>query len=135
MAADKSDKSLGALFSDLTRDTVELVRQEIALARTEVSQKVATAQRALTSMAIGVAVLLAGLILLLQALVAAVALVLPPQYAPWLSPLLVGAVFALIGWVLLRGGREKLDADNLMPHRTMDSLRRDTSAVMNERTP
>ena len=33
MAVERNDKSLAALFSDLTRDTVELVRQEIALAR------------------------------------------------------------------------------------------------------
>lgn len=134
MATDRTDRSLGTLFSDLTRDTVELVRQEIALARTEMSQKVSTAQRALASIAIGAAVLLAGLFLLLQAVVAGVERVLPPDIAPWLAPLIVGAVVALIGWVMVRSGRERLDPDKLMPHRTMDSLRRDTSAVMQERT-
>lgn len=134
MATDRTDRSLGTLFSDLTRDTVELVRQEIALARTEMSQKVSTAQRALASVAIGAAVLLAGLFLLLQAVVAGVERVLPPDIAPWLAPLIVGAVVALIGWVMVRSGRERLDPDKLMPHRTMDSLRRDTSAVMQERT-
>lgn len=133
MAVEKSEKSLAALFSDLTRDTVELVRQEIALARAELSQKVTTAQTALASMAVGAAVILAGLFLLLQAVVAGVAMILPPEIAPWLAPLLVGAIVAAIGYAMLKGGKAKLDADHLMPQRTMDSLRRD-KAVVQEKT-
>ncbi|HYF59707.1 MAG TPA: phage holin family protein [Burkholderiaceae bacterium] len=133
MAVEKSEKSLAALFSDLTRDTVELVRQEIALARAELSQKVTTAQTALASMAVGAAVILAGLFLLLQAVVAGVAMILPPEIAPWLAPLLVGAIVAAIGWAMLKGGKAKLDSDHLMPQRTMDSLRRD-KAVVQEKT-
>ena len=52
MGIDKSDQSLPSLLSDLTRDTVELVRQEIALARAEMSTKISHAQTALTSVAI-----------------------------------------------------------------------------------
>jgi hypothetical protein len=133
MAVERNDKSLAALFSDLTRDTVELVRQEIALARAELSQKVSTAQGALASMAVGAAVILAGLFLLLQAVVHGLAQVLPPDMAPWLSPLIVGLVVAVIGWAMLKSGKSKLDPDNLVPHRTMDSLRRD-KAVVQERT-
>ncbi len=133
MSVDRSDKSLAALFSDLTRDTVELVRQEIALARAELSQKVGTAQGALASMAVGAAVILAGLFLLLQAVVHGLARVLPPDMAPWLSPLIVGAVVAVIGWAMLKAGKAKLDPDNLVPQRTMDSLRRD-KAVVQEKT-
>lgn len=133
MNGDKSDKSLATLFSDLTRDTVDLVRQEIALARAELSQKVSTAQGALSSMAIGAAVILAGLFLLLQAVVGVLERVLPPDMAPWLAPLMVGLVVAVIGWVMLRAGRSQLDPDKLVPQRTMDSLRRDR-AVVQEKT-
>ncbi len=133
MAIEKNEKSLAALFSDLTRDTVELVRQEIALARVELSQKMSTAQGAIASMAIGAAVILAGLFLLLQAVVHGVAMLLPLDMAPWLAPLLVGAIVAVIGWAMLKAGRAKLDPDNLVPSRTMDSLRRD-KAVVQEKT-
>lgn len=133
MAVEKNEKSLATLFSDLTRDTVELVRQEIALARAELSQKVGTAQGAIASMAVGAAVILAGLFLLLQAVVHGLALLLPPELAPWLAPLIVGAVVAAIGWGMLKAGRSRLDPDNLVPHRTMDSLRRD-KAVVQEKT-
>jgi protein-S-isoprenylcysteine O-methyltransferase Ste14 len=133
MTVERNDKSLAALFSDLTRDTVELVRQEIALARAELSQKVSTAQGALASMAVGAAVILAGLFLLLQAVVHGLAQVLPPDMAPWLSPLIVGLIVAVIGWAMLKAGKAKLDPDNLVPQRTMDSLRRD-KAVVQEKT-
>jgi len=133
MTVEKNDKSLAALFSDLTRDTVELVRQEVALARSELSQKVSSAQTALASMAVGAAVILAGLFLLLQAVVQGLAMVLPPDMAPWLSPLIVGAIVAAIGWAMLKAGQAKLDPDNLVPQRTLDSLRRD-KAVVQEKT-
>src|SRR5690606_18601166 len=90
MASDRNDKPLASLFSDLTRNIVDLVRQEIALARAEVSQKISNAQGGLTELAIGAAILLAGLFIILQAIVNAVAMLLPPNLAPWLAPLIVG---------------------------------------------
>jgi hypothetical protein len=125
MMIDKSDKSLAALLSDLTRDMVDLVRQEIALARAEMSTKIGSAQAALTSVAIGAAILLAGLFIILLAVVKGVEMILPPSVAPWLAPLIVGAVVAAIGFVMLKGGSSKLTAENLMPNKTMDSLKRD----------
>lgn len=129
MIIDKSDKSLPSLLSDLTRDTVDLVRQEIALARAELSIKIANAQTALTAVAIGAAILLAGLFIVLQAVVAGLAMVLPEDVAPWLSPLIVGVGVALIGFMMLKGGSAKLTAENLMPHKTMNSLSRDKALV------
>ncbi|MFC7515996.1 MULTISPECIES: phage holin family protein [Oxalobacteraceae] len=125
MMIDKSDKSLAALLSDLTRDMVDLVRQEIALARAEMSTKIGSAQAALTSVAIGAAILLAGLFIILLAVVKGVEMILPPSVAPWLAPLIVGAVVVVIGYVMLKGGSSKLTAENLMPNKTMDSLKRD----------
>lgn len=125
MMIDKSDKPLAALFSDLTRDVVDLVRQEIALARAEMSTKIGHAQAALTSVAIGAAILLAGLFIILLAVVNGVEMLLPPSVAPWLAPLIVGLVVSVIGFVLVKGGSSKLTAENLMPNKTMDSLKRD----------
>jgi uncharacterized integral membrane protein len=129
MMIDKTDKSLGALFSDLTRDMVDLVRQEVALARSEMSTKISNAQAAITSVAVGAAILLAGLFILLLAIVNGVEMLLPPTVAPWLAPLIVGLVVAGIGYALLKGGSAKLSADKLMPHKTMDSLKQDKLVV------
>jgi len=132
MQTDKTEKSLSTLFSDLTRETVELIRQEIALARAEISQKISTAEKALVAMGIGAVIILAGVLILLQALVAGVAMVLPPDLAPWLAPLIVGVLIAIIGYAMLASGRARLQPENLTPRRTMQSLRRDT-AVIQER--
>lgn len=129
MEIDKNNKSLATLFSDLTRETVDLVRQEIALGRAEMSQKISSAQTGVTSVAIGAAVVLAGLFIILQAVVAGVEMVLPPEMAPWLAPLLVGVVVAIIGYMMLKAGSAKLKPDNLMPHRTVDSLIRDKNVA------
>jgi hypothetical protein len=129
MTTDKNDKSLATLFSDLTRETVDLVRQEIALGRAEMSQKISTAQTGIMSVAIGAAVVLAGLFFILMAVVNAVAMVLPIELAPWLAPLLVGVIVAIIGYAMLKAGSSKLQPDNLMPHRTMDSLVRDKNVA------
>jgi len=125
----KTDRSLGSLFSELTRETVDLVTKEMALARSEMSQKISSAQTALASVAVGAAILLAGLFILLQAVVNGVAMMLPPEVAPWLAPLIVGLIVALIGYMMLKGGSSKLSPNNLMPHRTMNSLRRDRQLV------
>jgi hypothetical protein len=129
MATDKSDKPLSALFSELTNETVDLVRQEVALARAEMSKKISTAQTALTSVAIGAAILLAGLFIILLAVVNVVAMILPPDLAPWLAPLIVGVVIALIGYGMLKGGSHKLQPKNLVPERTVHSFRRDKVLV------
>ncbi len=129
MGLDKSDQPLSQLFSDLTRDTIDLIRQEIVLARTEMSTKISNAQTALTSVTIGAAILLAGLFIILQAVVNAVEMLLPPEVAPWLAPLIVGIVISIIGYMMLKGGTSKLTADNLMPQKTIDSLKRDKTAV------
>lgn len=129
MGIDKSDLPLSSLFSDLTRDTIDLIRQEITLARTEMSVKISNAQVALTSVAIGAAILLAGLFIILQAVVNAVEMLLPPQVAPWLAPLIVGIAVAVVGYMMLKGGTSKLTANNLVPQKTIDSLKRDKTIV------
>lgn len=129
MMIDKSDKSLADLISDLTRDMVDLVRNEVALARAEMSTKLSSATKALASVAIGAAILLAGLVILLQAVVKGVEMILPESVAPWLAPLIVGLAILAIGYVLVKGGTSQLTAENLMPQRTMDSLKRDKLIV------
>lgn len=129
MAIDKSDQSLSSLLSDLTRDMVDLVRQEIALVKAEMSIKLSNAQTAVTAVAIGAAVLLLGMFFILQAVVNGLAMLLPAELAPWLAPLLVGAAVAIAGYIMLKTGSAKLTADNLMPNKTIDSLQRDKTVI------
>lgn len=125
----KNEKSLGMLFADLARASIDLIGKEVALGRAEIAQKLASARVALKSVAIGAVLLLAGLFLLLQALVGVLAVLLPPQWAPWLAPLLAGAVVAIAGYVMIKGGRTNLHADQLMPKLSIDSLAQDKNMI------
>lgn len=118
-------RSLAGLFSDLWRETTTLVHDEAELAKADVSEKVSLAVSGARSMAVGGAIVFAGFIVLLLAAVNALALALPVEIAPWLSPLIVGGVVLLIGLAALASGRRRLQAENLKPQRTLDSLRRD----------
>ena len=118
-------RPLAGLFSDLWRETTTLVHDEVELAKADISDKVTQAGRGVGAVAAGGAVLFAGFIVLLFAAVGALEMVLPPQQAPWLAPLIVGAVVTLIGASALSSGKKKLQAENLKPTRSIDSLRRD----------
>lgn len=118
-------RTLIGLFSDLWRETSALFRAEAELAKAELSQKVSQVQTAIVSLAVGGAILLAAFLVLLDAIVNGLAQALPPEQAPWLSPLIVAVVVGIIGFIMLAKGRRDLEARSLTPTRTMHSLRRD----------
>ena len=118
-------RSLAGLFSDLWRDTSTLVHEEAELAKAEIYDKASQVGSSFTSIGAGGAMLFAGFIILLVAAVAALAMVLPPEHAGWLAPLIVGLAVMIIGFVVLSQGRRALAAGNLKPERTLSSLRRD----------
>lgn len=119
-------RSLLGLFADLWHEASALIRAEAALASAEMSEKASAAGSAAGYIAVGGAALFAGFLVLLIAAAAGLAMVLPPEYAPWLAPLIVGAIVIVIGAVVLRGGQQRLKkAARLAPKRTLESLRRD----------
>lgn len=132
------ERSLGGLFGDLAHEATTLVRQEIDLAKAEIGEKVEKMQRAAVSMAAGGAVLYAGFLVLLLALVAALdALFDRWMDTNWLSPLAVGVIVVAIGYLMLRSGQKAMQRDALVPRRTIRSLQRGVDAVQHNgtRTP
>jgi uncharacterized BrkB/YihY/UPF0761 family membrane protein len=127
--ATKDERSLGTLFSELSQETSTLVQQEVALAKAEMSEKLSHFGHAIASLAIGGLVLFAGLLVLLDAVVYGISELLPPELRPWLAALIVGAIVAGIGFILLQKGRGTLQSGTLTPQRTAESLRRDKDMV------
>jgi hypothetical protein len=121
MSPVQDERSLKGLFADLTSEITTLFRQEVALARSEISEDVTQVGNGVASMAIGGLVAFAGLIVFLQAFVIALARVMPA----WLAAFLVGGIVVAIGIVLLLKGRNNLKMRNLVPRRTIDSLQQD----------
>lgn len=122
-------RPLAGLVSDLWRESASLIREEAALAKAELSEKVAGAGAGIASMTIGGAIVFAGFLLLLFAAVAALALILPEQHAAWLAPLIVGMAVAVAGALVVSIGLSKLRAANLVPERSPRSVRLDADIV------
>lgn len=113
------------LFADLWRETQTLVHQEAQLAKAELSEKVSQVATGAGEIAAGGAVLFAGFIVLLFAAVGALELMLDTEHSVWLSPLIVGLVVMIVGYILLSRGRKQIKAESLTPERTLESLQRD----------
>lgn len=117
-ARTRESRSLGTLVKELTGETSALLRAEMALARTEIGDKVDQAQRGVTSIATGGVVLFAGVL----ALCACAILVLSQYLEPWVAALIVGAVVSIIGLALVMKGKRSVSAKNLVPERTIGSV-------------
>ena len=122
MQQTQQDRSLGELFSELTRDMGTLVRQEVELARIEMTQKASKAGKDVASMAVGGAVAYAGFLAILAAIIIALGALGLPM---WVSALIVGLVVAGIGYALIKRGQEALKRQDIAPKQTVETLKED----------
>lgn len=128
MDVPRMDRSLGELFSDLSQQTSELIRQEMRLARTELGEKLSDAGK--HAMLIGAAAAFAFAAVV--AVAAAVTLLLINLHLqPWLAAVITAAVMALIAYVLAQAGISGLSAKTLAPVETMHSLKETTQWLKN----
>ena len=115
----KEDQSIGELLSTLTQDLIMLVKQELTLAKTEMSQKIAHVTKNLGLLLAGGAIAYAGVIILLIG----VALLLATFMPGWLAYLIVGAAAAGGGGFFVMKGLAAIRKEDLTPHQTLDSLK------------
>jgi hypothetical protein len=116
------ERSLGQLFGDLSRQLSTLIRQEIALARTEMTSRIGSAGRGAAMVGVGGALAYAGLLVFL----AAVALLLiEAGITPWLAVLIVAIVTLAIGGALAAYGRSEIARTDLTPRRTIETIQDD----------
>lgn len=117
----RDDRSLGELFGDFSRESSTLLRQELALARTELSTTASAILGDMRLLAIGGAVVYAGLLTVVAALVLALGMAMPM----WASALLVGAAVLIGGGAVTLMGLQRLKQRSLQPEQTVESLRED----------
>lgn len=123
-----NDRSIGDLIKELRDETTTLVRQEFALARTEMSEKASKVGRNAAYTGIGALMLYLGLFFGLVALSVGLALLLRDVagvHAWWLGPLIVGAVVGIAGAVMTSKGVATLKQQSLTPDKTVQSLKED----------
>jgi uncharacterized membrane protein YqjE len=122
----RTERSFGELLREVTSDLAALFRKEVELAKVELSEKAAEAGKQIGSIAVGGAVMFAGALALLAAVVNLVGWVIAeitsPELAVWLAPLLVGLVLAFVGYGMVKKALSALRTQSLAPEQTTQSL-------------
>ena len=120
------NKSASGLLNDALSHVSSLVRNEVDLARAEINENVNNAGAAIGLIIGALVVALTALNVLSAALVAALTEAGIP--GGW-SALIVGVVFAIIAYVMLKKGKDNLKLSSLAPSRTAQNVKRDARAV------
>src|SRR5579884_2979583 len=118
----KADETLGQLFSDLARETTTLIRQEMNLAKAEMTQKAAEAGKDVGMISVGGAVLYAGFLAILAAIIVGLG---EAGLAWWASALIVGLIVAIVGGVMIWRALGALRNQDIKPTRTVQTLQAD----------
>jgi putative superfamily III holin-X len=126
----RQERSIGELFGQLTQDMTLLVRQEIQLARSEMSEKISRVTTNLVSVIAGGFVAYVGALALVAALI--LALNDLAEISPWVSALIVGVVLAVAGYFMLHRGLTQLKQVNLAPRRTVENIKDDVQAIKSD---
>lgn len=122
MQQNKDDRSLGELLGDLMQQTGTLVRQEMKLATTELSDKASRVGKDIGALAVGGAVAYAGFLALLAAVIIGLGQL---GLTWWLAALIVGVVVVAIGGLMVQKGLTALKHQNMAPQQTITSLKED----------
>lgn len=117
------NKPLGDLFGDLATEMSNLVRQEVALARVELSQKAKHIGKNVGYLVVGGAVAYAAAL----AIIAAIILLLARYMPDWGAALLVGIIVAGIGWLLIGKALSALQETDVTPRQTVETLKEDAT--------
>lgn len=117
----KEERSLGDLFSELASETSTLVRQEVALAQVELTQKATKVGKNIGYLVVGGAVAYAALLALLTALIIGLGTLIGYGF----SALLVGVVVAVAAVILIMSALNTLKNTDLMPRQTVETIEED----------
>jgi len=119
---DLRDESVGTLIADLSADLSTLVRQEIALAKVEMTEKGKVIGKGAGLLAgagvIGLAVL--------GAFTATLIALLDEFMPTWVAALIVTVLWAIVAFVLVQMGRKQLkEAAPPKPEQTIETIKED----------
>lgn len=126
----KEDRSLGDLFAELAGETGTLVRQEVALAQTEIVHKATKAGKNVGYLVVGGAVAYAGVL----AVIAGVIILLSNFLPAWLSAVLIGAAVSGVAYFMITSAIAELKKTDPMPRNTIETIKEDAKWLKNEVT-
>ena len=117
------DQTLGDLFGKLASDTSNLVRQEVTLAKVELTQSARQTGRNVANLIIGGAIAYAALLTIVASAIMLLGRVLPG----WSAALLVGLLIAGIAWLLVSKALAALRDTDITPRNTVETLKEDAA--------
>jgi uncharacterized membrane protein len=126
----RQERSIGELFGQLTQDMTLLVRQEVQLARTEMTEKLSRLTTNLISVGAGGFVAYLGGLALMAALILAICDLANISLA-W-SALIVGGILAIVGYVMLQRGLKELKRVELAPRRSVENIKDDVQSIKDD---
>jgi len=118
-----NDTSVSELISGLVNDAQQLVHREIDLAKREVAIEVDKVKQGAVALGIGAGLAVIGALLLGHMLVYLVQTL--TGLSLWVSYLIVGAIFAIGGGLLLMQGIKRMQAVDPLPRETIESVKED----------
>jgi len=131
------NESLPTLFSRLGDDVMALFNSQLALFKVEIKEEATAYARGVTMIAVGAVIAVVGFALLNVAIAFAVSTLFaqanfsqPASYA--LGFVVTGAFYLIVGAILLILMKNRLAKQELVPHRTVQELRKDKQWLKNE---
>lgn len=122
-------RGISDIFADIADSLGTLVRKEMQLARTEVSDKIGEMGSAVAVIAGGGVLALAAFIFLLQALAE---VLMRAGLSPAVANLIVAGVVGIVGAIVISTGVSRLKARSLIPERTIEQLHRDAAVAKSQ---
>ncbi len=122
----EDSRGIGDLIGDLGRQVSTLVRKELDLARVEVTSSVVRLSRGAAMAGGGGAILYAGFLVLLGAIVLGL---IEAGVDAWLAALIVAGVVLVIGAVVTSIGTKRLQSTDLAPTQTAETVRENVEFV------
>jgi high-affinity K+ transport system ATPase subunit B len=113
------ERSIADVLQDILRNTQELFRSEIRLAKTEIREEATRAASSALWLGAGGVIVLSSWMLLLWTAAYALSAVMPM----WAATLLTALVTAIIGAILIAVGLRTIKRIAPVPERTIDSLK------------
>jgi len=134
----KEERSLGDLFSELSKETSTLMRQEVTLAQVELTQKATIVGKQVGSLVVGGAVGYAAVLILLAALVIAFTQLISSIFgwtimtSAWVAAAIIGLVIGGVAFSLITSALATLKKTDLTPQQTIESLKEDAQWIKNQ---
>jgi hypothetical protein len=125
-----NEPRLSELVHGIVHDAEDLVKQQLALFKTEVRDEIHKTRDAALSLAVGASIGVLGVILLAFGIVHLLAWAFP-AVPLWAWFIIVGGVLAVAGFAFLWEGKHRIESLHAVPEQSAEALKENVQWLMN----